>query len=123
VDAGFAAVRKIGEGAYATISDTSKGFTTMCNGGFLVGKDAALMVEGFVTVNGAAFQMETLRKVTQMPIAGAVDTHYHFDHSCGNSFYGGNNIPLWGTRGGGEADYGKLSTNADDGQGGDSGTV
>jgi glyoxylase-like metal-dependent hydrolase (beta-lactamase superfamily II) len=96
VDAGFASVRKIGQGAYATISDTSKGLTTMCNGGFVHGKDAALLLEGFVTANGAAFQMEVLRKVTQVPAAGALDTHYHFDHSCGNSFYGANGIQLWG---------------------------
>ncbi len=96
VDAGFASVRKIGEGAYATISDTSKGLTTMCNGGFMHGKDAALLIEGFVTANGAAFQMQALRKVTQVPAAGALDTHYHFDHSCGNSFYGANGIQLWG---------------------------
>jgi glyoxylase-like metal-dependent hydrolase (beta-lactamase superfamily II) len=96
VDAGLASVRKISEGTYATISDTSKGMTTMCNGGFLVGKDAALLIEGFVTANGAAFQLETLRKVTLVPAAGAVDSHYHFDHSCGNSYYGSNNIPLWG---------------------------
>ncbi len=96
VDAGFASVRKIGDGVYATISDTSKGFTTMCNGGFVIGKDAALLIEGFVTANGAAFQMEALRKVTQVPAAGAIDTHYHFDHSCGNSFYGAHNIQLWG---------------------------
>jgi len=96
VDAGFASVRKIGEGAYATISDTSKGFTTVCNGGFLVGKDSALLMEGFVTPGGAAFQMEALRKVTQLPASAALDTHYHYDHSCGNSFYGANGIPLWG---------------------------
>ncbi len=96
VDAGFASVRKIGEGAYATISDTSKGLTTMCNGGFVFGKDAALLLEGFVTANGAAFQMSALRKVSQVPAAGALDTHYHFDHSCGNSFYGANGIQLWG---------------------------
>jgi glyoxylase-like metal-dependent hydrolase (beta-lactamase superfamily II) len=96
VDAGFASVRKIGEGAYATISDTSKGLTTMCNGGFVFGKDAALLLERFVTANGAAFQMSGLRKVSQVPAAGALDTHYHFDHSCGNSFYGANGIQLWG---------------------------
>jgi glyoxylase-like metal-dependent hydrolase (beta-lactamase superfamily II) len=95
VDAGFASVRKIGAGAYATISETSKGLTTMCNGGFVVGKDAALLLEGFVTPNGAAFQMDALRKVSQAPAAGALDTHYHFDHSCGNSFYGANGIQLW----------------------------
>jgi glyoxylase-like metal-dependent hydrolase (beta-lactamase superfamily II) len=95
VDAGFASVRKVGEGAYATISDTSKGMATMCNGGFVFGKDAALLIEGFVTPNGAAFQMQALRKVSQVPAAGALDTHYHFDHSCGNSFYGANGIQLW----------------------------
>ena len=38
VDKGFASVRKIGNGLYATISDLSKGDTTVCNGGFLVGR-------------------------------------------------------------------------------------
>ena len=95
VDAGFASVRKVGEGVYATISDTSKGLSTMCNGGFLYGKDAALLVEGFVTGNGAAFQLDTLRKVSQAPAAGALDTHYHFDHSLGNAYYAGNGIQLW----------------------------
>src|SRR5712692_10356068 len=41
VDKGFASVRKIGNGLYATISDPPKGYTTICNGGFLAGKDAA----------------------------------------------------------------------------------
>jgi cyclase len=39
--------------------------------------------------------METLRSVTQVPVKGALDTHYHFDHSMGNSFYGANGVPLW----------------------------
>ncbi len=96
VDAGFASVRQIGKGIFATISDPSKGLTTMCNGGFVCGKDAALLIEGFVTPNGAAFQMDALRKVSQAPAAGAIDTHYHFDHSMGNSFYGDHGIQLWG---------------------------
>jgi glyoxylase-like metal-dependent hydrolase (beta-lactamase superfamily II) len=95
VDKGFAAVRKVGDGLYATISDTSKGLQTMCNGGFVAGKDAALLVEGFVSPAGAAFQHETLRSVSKIPVMGAIDTHYHFDHSTGNSYYGGNGIALW----------------------------
>jgi cyclase len=94
-DGGFASVRKIGEGVYATISDPSKGLTTMCNGGFVFGKDAALLIEGFVTANGAAFQLDALHKVAQVPPAGALDSHYHYDHSCGNSFYGAQGIQLW----------------------------
>jgi glyoxylase-like metal-dependent hydrolase (beta-lactamase superfamily II) len=95
VDKGFASVRKIGDGLYATISDTTKGIQTMCNGGFLVGKEAALLIEGFVSPAGAAFQHETLRTVSRGPIMGALDTHYHFDHSLGNSFYGANGISIW----------------------------
>jgi cyclase len=95
VDKGFAAVRKVGDGLYATISDPSKGQTTLCNGGFLVGKDAALLIEGFTTTGGASFQHETLRTVSQVPVKAALDTHYHFDHSMGNAFYGANGIPLW----------------------------
>jgi glyoxylase-like metal-dependent hydrolase (beta-lactamase superfamily II) len=95
VDKGFASVKRIGNGLYATISDTSKGIQTMCNGGFLAGKDSALVLEGFVSPAGAAFQMDALRSVTQVPVKAALDTHYHFDHCTGNSFYGANNVPLW----------------------------
>src|SRR5271170_6616721 len=48
-DKGFASIRKIGNGLYATIADRSKGLQARCNGGFLIGRDAALMVEGFRT--------------------------------------------------------------------------
>ena len=95
VDKGFAAVRKIGNGLYATISDSSKGGQTFCNGGFLAGKDAALLLEGFASAAGAAFQLEALRMVSQAPVKAALNTHYHFDHSLGNAFYGAQNIPLW----------------------------
>ena len=94
-DKGYASVRQIGDGVYATISDPTKGFTTLANGGFIIGKDAVLMVEGFLSVAGAAFQLETLRSVTQTPVRGAVDTHYHFDHSLGNATYGSAGIPIW----------------------------
>jgi len=95
VDKGFASVRKIGNGLYSTISDPSKGLTTLSNGGFLIGKDSALLIEGFTTPAGASFQMDALRMVSQIPVRAALDTHYHFDHSMGNSFYGANAVPLW----------------------------
>jgi cyclase len=94
-DKGFAAVRKIGDGVYATIADISKGLTSLSNGGFIMGKDAVLVVEGFLSPVAAAFQLETLRSVTQTPVLAAVDTHYHFDHSFGNAQYGAAGIPIW----------------------------
>jgi glyoxylase-like metal-dependent hydrolase (beta-lactamase superfamily II) len=95
VDKGFASVRKVGDGLYATISDPSKGYTTLCNGGFLAGKDGALLIEGFAGPAGASFQMDALRMVSQAPVKAALDTHYHYDHSMGNAFYGAQGVPLW----------------------------
>src|SRR6202158_5522047 len=95
VDKGFALVRKIGNGVYATISDRKKGMQTRSNGGFLVGSDAALLIEGFQTPIGASFQMDALRMITKVPVRAAINTHYHFDHTLGNSFYGGAGIPIW----------------------------
>jgi glyoxylase-like metal-dependent hydrolase (beta-lactamase superfamily II) len=94
-DQGFASVRKIGNGVYATISDPSKGSQTLCNGGFLVGRDSALCIEAFASPAGASFQMDALRQVSRVPVQAALDTHYHYDHTMGNSFYGGLSIPVW----------------------------
>lgn len=94
-DIGFASIRKIGDGLYATIADRSKGLQARCNGGFLIGRDAAIMLEGFQTTAGAAFQLDTLRTVTQLPVRAAINTHWHFDHTLGNSVYGGAAIPIW----------------------------
>jgi cyclase len=94
-DKGFASIRKIGDGLYATIADRSKGLQARCNGGFLIGRDAALMVEGFQTTIGSQFQLDTLRSVTQLPVRAALNTHWHFDHTLGNSVYGGAGIPIW----------------------------
>jgi len=50
--------------------------------------------EGFQTTAGAAFQLETLRTVTHCPCAPQ-SKHWHFDHTLGNSVYGGAGIPIW----------------------------
>lgn len=94
-DKGFASIRKIGDGLYATIADRSKGLQARCNGGFLIGRDAALLIEGFQTTIGSSFQLDTLRMVTQIPIRAVINTHWHFDHTLGNSVYGGAGAPIW----------------------------
>jgi glyoxylase-like metal-dependent hydrolase (beta-lactamase superfamily II) len=95
VDKGFASVRQIAPGAYAIVSDTSKGPQTVCNGGLLAGKDGALVIEGFMSPAGAAFAVETLRGLTKVPVRAALNSHYHFDHSFGNAYYGAQAIPVW----------------------------
>ena len=60
VDKGFALVRKIGNGVYATISDRTKGLQTRSNGGFIVGRDAALLML-------ARRQEGRSRRITRVP--------------------------------------------------------
>src|SRR3989475_9557465 len=87
VNKGFASVRKIGNGLYATISDPSKGNTTICNGGFLAGKDGALLIEGFTTPAGAALPMGAVRKGSPGAVKGALDTPYPFYPPMGDLFF------------------------------------
>ena len=94
-DKGFANVRRIGQGVYATISDFSKGLEAVSNGGFIIGRDAALIIEAHRTPAGAALELEALRSVTQVPVRAAIDTHFHYDHAMGNVFYGAQGIPIW----------------------------
>lgn len=96
VDKGYASIRKIGEGVYATISDPSKGFETLSNGGFIFGRDSGLLIESLHTPRGAMLQLETFQSVSKVPVRAALNTHYHFDHTFGNATYGAHDIPIWG---------------------------
>src|SRR5258706_2968804 len=67
-DAGFASVRKIGDGLYATISDTSKGFVTICNGGFLLRKDARFLLEPYGSAPRRRFLNDNVCQVINIPM-------------------------------------------------------
>jgi len=38
-------------------------------------------LKDFRRLPGAAFQLDTLRTVTQLPLRAAINTHWHFDHT------------------------------------------
>jgi len=82
-------IEEIAEGVYAVVSTplVERDFTTLSNGGLVVGNDAILAVEGFATSEGARwvgdFAEETLgRRPTHVVI-----THFHGDHSVGQGGY------------------------------------
>ncbi len=96
VDKGFARVDKIADGVYATIADGSKGMQALSNGGLIVGSKGVLIFEGHMQPEGAALEVEAARAVSKAPIRGAVDSHYHFDHTFGNVYYQSQKIPIIG---------------------------
>src|SRR5262249_18356881 len=59
-----------------------------------VGRDAVLIIEGHMEPAGAALEIEAARMVSKKPIRGAVDTHFHLDHTFGNIAYAEQRIPI-----------------------------
>ena len=94
IDRGFARVTQLAPGVYATIADVTKGMQAVSNGGVLVGRDAVLIIEGHMQPAGAAVEVEVAKMVSKKPIHGAVDTHFHLDHTFGNVSYEEQHIPI-----------------------------
>ena len=94
LDRGFGRVTQIADGVYATLADPAKGMQCGSNGGIIVGRDAVLIVEGHMEPAGAALEIEAARMLSNAPIRGAIDTHYHLDHTFGNAAYAQQRIPI-----------------------------
>jgi glyoxylase-like metal-dependent hydrolase (beta-lactamase superfamily II) len=91
---GFARVTQVAPGVYVTIADSSKGSQCASNGGVLAGRDAVLIIEGHMEPAGAALEIEVARMVSKAAVRGAVDTHFHLDHTFGNIAYAEQRIPI-----------------------------
>ena len=82
----------IGDGLIATIS-TPFGAggkfdgTTLSNGGIIAGTERVLVVEGFNSTKGAAWQSDAALRFTRRAPTHVVLTHYHPDHSTGLAGY------------------------------------
>src|SRR5262249_14386534 len=94
LDRGFARVYRFADGLYVTIADSDKGSQCLSNGGVIAGRSANLIVEGHFQPQGAELEIEVARMVSKAPIRGAVNTHYHFDHTFGNAAYANQSIPI-----------------------------
>ena len=57
------------------------------NAGFVVGRDAVLVVDARYTPPLADEMVRAIRGVSQAPIRYVVNTHYHHDHTWGNSVF------------------------------------
>jgi cyclase len=74
------ALKVIGPGVYAAISDES-------NAGFVIGDDAVLVVDSFFEPDTARALLSEIRKITPTPIRFVVNTHYHADHVSGDQVF------------------------------------
>ena len=94
LDRGFGRVTELAPGLYVTIADPSHGPQCTSNGGVIAGRESVLIVEGHMEPAGAALEIEAARTVSKAPIRGAVDTHFHLDHTFGNLAFAQQHIPI-----------------------------
>jgi glyoxylase-like metal-dependent hydrolase (beta-lactamase superfamily II) len=75
-----------GEGVWAAIAKDADR-DSVGNAGFVVGSDAVLVVDTFMTPAGAEELAAEIRKITPLPVRWVVNTHYHLDHVGGNAVF------------------------------------
>jgi cyclase len=78
-------LKKVGNNVYAAINPD--GGKAGSNSGFIIGKDAVLVVDTFIASESAQQLLAEIRKVTNLPVRFVVNTHYHLDHTGGNGVY------------------------------------
>ena len=85
----FARIEDLGLGMFAIVSTPLDGdYTTVCNGGIIMGRNATLVVEAFASQQGAVWVAEQALALTGRWPTHVVVTHYHGDHSAGADAFG-----------------------------------
>ena len=89
IETPFARIEQLAEGVWAVVSTPFKpegGFgdmTTVCNGGFIAGRDGLLVIDTFQRPEGAAWVVEQGLRLTGKRPTHVLLTHFHGDHSGG----------------------------------------
>lgn len=76
-------LRQVGPGVYAAI-DGPEG-KSGSNAGFVIGDDAVLVIDSFYNPDAARALVGEIHKLTTKPIRYLVNTHYHIDHTAGDT--------------------------------------
>jgi len=73
--------------SYVGVPAGTPGNAFSANAGIIIGKDAVLVVDTLTSAKEAEVFMTDIKKITSKPVRYVVNTHYHLDHSLGNSFF------------------------------------
>ncbi len=79
------ALKQIAPNVYAAINPD--GGKAGSNTGFIIGRNAVLVVDTFIAPEAAQQLLAEIRKLTKLPVKYVVNTHYHLDHTGGNSVF------------------------------------
>ena len=93
-------LQEVAQGVYALIASTdfppASPAVAICNGGIVIGSDSVLVIDPFQTPELANLMLSTVKSLTDKPIKYVLNTHYHADHTGGNSVFIKRDIPVIG---------------------------
>jgi cyclase len=78
---------KIADGIYSYVDskDPSPAHSFGANAGIIIGRDGIVVVDTLISAKEAKRFIKDIRAVSDKPVKYAVNTHYHLDHTLGNS--------------------------------------
>ena len=76
-------LKQLGPGVYAAIDGPEH--KAGSNAGFVIGDDGVLVIDSFFEPDAAKDLVAEIRRLTPKPIRYVVNTHYHADHTGGDS--------------------------------------
>jgi cyclase len=71
--------------AYAGVKEASPQNSFGANAGIIIGQDFLVAVDSLLSSREAKRFIKDIRKISQKPVKFLINTHYHPDHSLGNS--------------------------------------
>ena len=93
-------LQEVAQGVHALIASTdfppASPAVAICNGGIVIGSDSVLVIDPFQTPELANLMLSTVKSLTDKPIKYVLNTHYHADHTGGNSVFIKRDIPVIG---------------------------
>ncbi|HEY1802007.1 MAG TPA: MBL fold metallo-hydrolase [Terriglobales bacterium] len=79
---------KIADGVYYAMSRTPAMMRTGSSDPIIVNENGVMIVDDGMTPGAARALVEDLKLITDKPIRWVVNTHFHYDHTSGNSIFG-----------------------------------
>ncbi|MCK4538661.1 MAG: MBL fold metallo-hydrolase [Candidatus Krumholzibacteria bacterium] len=90
---------KVADDVYAWIAPgPGAGDGLGANSGFIIGTEAVMVIDTRYTPELAEELLEAIRSITDVPVKYVVNTHYHPDHTWGNSVFAGVGATIISTR-------------------------
>ncbi len=71
--------------SYVDVKGASPSNSFGANAGIILGKDGIVVIDTLVSAKEAKRFIQDIRKISDKPIKYVVNTHYHLDHTFGNS--------------------------------------